>query len=127
MAIIDSTLEFSVAQTAADGAKSTNKIDLGADRNIGPGRAMWVVVQINDDQASESVVALETSETEGGAFVEIATVTVPAGAVSGSRFVMGVPYKNERFLQLSYTKAGKYTAWLTDQEPTSWQAYPGVV
>lgn len=122
--MVDSRLEFSSKQTAGDADESTNVIDLSVEGNIGPGRTMWVVVQNTATQSSASTVALQTSEQEGSGYADIASVIVPASAPAGSRFVMGVPYANHRYLRLTYSKAGTFNAWLTDQEPASWQSYP---
>lgn len=124
--IIDSRLEFSVRQVATADAASTNVIDLSTERNIGPGRAMWVVVQADATVAADVTVTLETSEAEGSGYAGIASVVVPSGTAAGERFIVGVPYKNHRFLRLNYSAAGTFSAFLTDQEPASWQAYPGV-
>ncbi|WP_406568642.1 Bbp16 family capsid cement protein, partial [Burkholderia cenocepacia] len=43
---IDSLLEFSRAQALSASGASTNIIDLGSDRDIGPGRPLWVVVAV---------------------------------------------------------------------------------
>lgn len=132
--ILDSRLEFSVAQALTATAVSTNVVDLSSDRNIGPGRSMWVVVQVDealdDAEGNETYsVALQTSNTEGSGYADIATVSLPRGSAAGTRFVIGMPYANDRYLRLNYTlggttPAGTVSAWLTDQEPASWQAYP---
>ena len=132
--IIDSRLEFSVKQALTATAVSTNVIDLSSDRDIGPGRTMWVVVQVDvalDGTTGDETyaVALQTSNTEGSGYTDIASVSLPRGSAAGTRFVIGVPYANERYLRLNYTlggttPTGTVSAWLTDQEPASWQAYP---
>ncbi len=124
--IIDSRLTFSDRQAATAGAASTNTIDLTDDRNIGPGRTMWIVVQADATVAADTTVSLETSATEAGSYEAIASAVIPAGTTLGTRFVIGMPYKNQRFLRLSYDAVGTFSAFLTDQEPASWQAYPGV-
>lgn len=132
--IIDSRLEFSVKQALTATAVSTNVIDLSSDRDIGPGRTMWVVVQVDvalDKTTGDETyaVALQTSSAVGSGYADIASVSMPAGTVAGTRFVIGVPYSNQRYLGLNYTlggttPTGTVSAWLTDQEPASWQAYP---
>lgn len=132
--IIDSRLEFSVKQALTQTAVSTNVIDLSTDRDIGPGRTMWVVVQVDVALDATTLdetyaVALQTSNTEGSGYADIASVSMPRGTPAGSRFVIGVPYANQRYLGLNYTlggttPTGTVSAWLTDQEPASWRAYP---
>ncbi|NYT45140.1 hypothetical protein H0A64_09930 [Alcaligenaceae bacterium] len=126
--IIDSRLEFSVKQSVAATAVSTNVIDLTSERNIGPGRTMWVVLKVSTTIAgTTAAAALQTSDTEGSAYADIASINIK-DAVAGTQFVIGVPYANKRFLRMNYTigtgSAGAVSAWLTDQEPASWQAYP---
>ena len=124
---IDSRLEFSVNQTAADGATSTNTIDLGTDIDLAPGRPMYIVLQTTATQATaDSVVSVQTDPAEGGTYSDIASVTVPNGTAAGTRFIVGFPTPNDRFIRLKYSKAGSFTAWLTDQEPSSWTSVPGV-
>ena len=122
--IIDSRLEFSVKQVLAATGASTNVIELSTDRDIGPGRTMWVVITADASPAAAVTVSLETSNTEGSGYAKVASVTVPQAAAIGSRYVLGVPYENQRYLRLDYSAAGTFSAFLTDQEPASWKAYP---
>ncbi|PVX84347.1 Bbp16 family capsid cement protein [Paraburkholderia unamae] len=131
--IIDSLLEFSVAQALSATGVSTNVIDLGSDRDIGPGRAMWVVIQLGADAASAGTYQVDLQTDDNSAFSSptvIGSVSpVAASAKAGARYVMGMPFANERYLRLNYTLGGttptlNVNAWLTDQDPTSWQAYP---
>lgn len=133
--IIDSLIEFSDAQALTATAASTNVIDLGSDRDIGPGRPLWVVVQVDvaaDGTTGDETysVALETDDNSGfSSASSLATVSIPRSTVAGTRFLIGMPRANERYLRLYYTLAGTtptvtLSAWLTDQEPASWHAYP---
>lgn len=134
---IDKRLEFSVAQALTATAASTNVVDLGSDRDVGPGRPLWVVVQV--DVAADGTTgdetysaALQTSNTEGSGYADIATVSVARGTAAGSRYVIGVPYTNQRYLRMNYTLGGTtptvtLSAFLTDQEPQSWTAYPDAI
>lgn len=123
---IDSSLEFSVKQALSAAGASTNVIDLGTPaRNIGPGQPMWVIVQTDAAVAADVTVDIETAAAVGfGAATKIASVTVPASTPTGRRFVVGFPYTNQRFLRLNYGAAITATAWLTDQEPQSWDSLP---
>ncbi len=129
--ILDSRLEFSSKQSLAATAASTNVIDLSVGRDIGPGRTMWVVVNVDESLVGTGTysLALQTSDTEGSGYADIATLALSGAA--GARFVLGLPYSNKQFLRLNYTvggtsPGGKVSAWLTDQEPASWKSYPGV-
>jgi len=125
---IDSRLEFSDKQVVTGAnVTSTNAIDTQA-RNIGPGQPMFVVVQLAADAASAVTVAVQTAATESFAgSADIGTVLVPAGAKAGDRFVLGFPYSNDRYIRLRYSAAGTFNAWLTGEQPNSWQSYPAVV
>lgn len=125
--ILDSRLEFSIKQAVAAAGPSTNVVDLSSDRDIGPGRAMYIVITTGAAVAADVEVSLETSNTVGSGYTAIGTITVPTGVPIGSRFVLGMPYANQRYLRLNYSAAGTFSAWLTDQEPASWQAYPAAV
>jgi hypothetical protein len=135
---IDSRLEFSDAQALTATAASTNLVDLGADRNIGPGRALWVVLSIDvaadDTTGDETYVAdLETDSTSAfSSATVIATRAIARGTAAGAKFIIGFPFANERWLRLNYTLGGTtpsvtLSAWLTDQDPESWAALPDAI
>lgn len=130
--IIDSRLQVSNAQavTGATTTASTDVVDLGSDRDIGPGRPLWLIVvikvalggttptfnfsiQTDDNSGFSSATTLATSETLSGA----------AAAPAGKIMALGVPLTNERYIRAAYTLGGTsptitVTAWFTDQEPT---------
>jgi hypothetical protein len=132
--MIDSLLEFSDAQALTGTAASTNVVDLGVDRDIGPGRTVYVVVTLDvaadDTNANETyVVDLETDTVEAFSSADtIATLTIARGAVAGSMFVIPVPFDNQQWIRLNYTLGGTtpsvtISAHLTDQEPYEHQTY----
>lgn len=136
--LIDSRLEFSDAQALTATAASTNVVDLGSDVDIGPGRTLWVILQLDvaadDTDGNETYVAdLETDDNSSfSSATTIASVTITRGDAAGTRYVIGFPYANEQYLRLNYTLGGTtpsvtLTAWLTDQEPESWAAYPDAI
>jgi len=125
---IDSRLEFSDKQaTTAANTVSTNAIDTQS-RDIGPGRPMFVVVQLAANAASNVTVSVQTAaaDTFAGSST-LGTVLIPTGAKAGTRFVLGFPYSNQRYIRLSYSAAGTFSAWLTGEPPAAWQPYPAVV
>ena len=135
---IDSRLEFSDAQALTATAASTNVVDLSSDRDIGPGRSMWVVISLDvaadDADANETYVAdLETDSTSAfSSATTIASVTIARGTAAGTKFVIGMPFANEQWLRLNYTLGGTtptvtLSAWLTDQDPESWAALPDAI
>lgn len=128
---IDSLLEFSRAQALSASGASTNVIDLGSDRDIGPGRPLWVVVafKANAVAAGTYQIDLQTDDNVGFASPTVIASVSPASPKAGQRVVIGMPFGNERYLRLNYTLGGTgpsmtVDAFLTDQEPASWQAYP---
>jgi hypothetical protein len=127
---IDKLMQVSSAQALTAAAASTDVIDLGGDRDIGPGRPLWLVVvarvalagtlsiaiQTDDNSAFASPTTLITSQT-------FTAAEVPAGKV----LAFGMPMTNERYLRASYgglPTAGTFDAWFTDQEPATWAAQP---
>ncbi|MCW3505653.1 Bbp16 family capsid cement protein [Burkholderia cenocepacia] len=133
---IDSLLEFSRAQALSASGASTNIIDLGSDRDIGPGRPLWVVVAVAvaaDNTTGDETYSIALQTDDNAAFSSPTTIATLAPAAAsmpaGSRFVIGMPFANERYLRLNYTLGGTtpsvtLNAFLTDQDPASWQAYP---
>ena len=137
MGIIDSRLEFADAQALTATGNSTNVIDLSLDRDMGPGKALFVVISLDvgadGTSADETYVAsLTTDDNVGFASpATLASVTIPRGSAAGSYFAMVVPPvvgSNERYLRVTLTLGGTtpsltYSAWLTSELPRSWQAY----
>lgn len=122
---IDSRLELSNKQELTVAGPSTNVIDVGEPRKLGPGQPMYVVLQTDDVVAADVTVTVQTASAEDFTGSEdIASVLVPAATAAGQRFVIGFPYSNKRYLRLNYSAAITATAWLTSQEPQSWEAYP---
>ncbi|MCA7962505.1 hypothetical protein LGM54_06005 [Burkholderia cenocepacia] len=133
---IDSLLEFSRAQALSASGASTNIIDLGSDRDIGPGRPLWVVIAVQvaaDNTTGDETYSVALQTDDNAAFsspTTIATVAPAAASLpAGARLVIGMPFANERYLRLNYTLGGTtpsvtLNAFLTDQDPSSWQAYP---
>lgn len=134
--LIDSRLEFSDGQALTASAASTNIVDLGQDRDIGPGRTLYLVLTV--DVAADSGTGNETYamalETDSSAAFASASVLVSrtiaaADLDQGSQHVIPVTLTNERYLRVNYTLGGTtpsvtVNAWLTDQEPQAWRALP---
>lgn len=131
---VDNLLEVSDAQALTASAASTDVIDLGSDRDIAPGRQIYLVVTL--DVASDGTTgdetytaAIQTDDNSGfSSATTLATVTIPRSSAAGTMFVIPVPYGNERYLRAYYTLGGTtptvtLSAHFTDQEPYSWQAY----
>jgi hypothetical protein len=130
--IIDKRLQVATDQavTGAATSASTDAVDLGTDRDVGPGRPLWLIVaikvalggttptfnfsiQTDDNSSFSSPTTLVTSETLSGA----------AAAPAGKLMALAVPLTNERYIRAAFTLAGTsptitVDAWFTDQEPT---------
>lgn len=136
---VDSRLEFSRDQALTASGPSQNVIDLGSDRDIGPGRPMWVVIAVTADADHATgdetyAFALQTDDNEAFASPTAIASVAPAAAslTAGTHLVIGMPFANERYLRLNSTLGGTtpgitIDAFLTDQEPSSWQAYPDAI
>lgn len=114
--ILDSQNLYSDAQALTATAASTNLIDHGADRNLGIGEPMALVITI--DVAADGTTGDETysaqlqtddnsgfsSATSVGGAVSIPRTT----AVAGTKYVMAVPPDTtfERYSRVNFTLAG---------------------
>lgn len=123
---IDSLLEFSCAQALWASGASTNVIDLGSDRDIGPGRPLWVVVAFKADAVAAGTyqIDLQTDYNVGFKSPKVIASLSPASPKAGQRVVIGMPFGNERYLRLNYTLGGTdpfmtVDAFLTDQDPST--------
>ncbi|MGE4334970.1 MAG: Bbp16 family capsid cement protein [Pigmentiphaga sp.] len=123
---IDSRLELSNKQVLAGSGASTNVVDVGVPaRKLGPGQPMYVIVQTDATAGADVTVTVQTDTVENFASpTAIAAVTIPDTTPAGTRFVVGFPFMNERYVRLSYSAAITASAWLTSQEPQSWEPYP---
>jgi hypothetical protein len=127
---IDSSLEFSDAQAIIADAASTDHVNLGSDRNVGPGAPLYVVVQVDVAVAGTSPTYDITLQTDdNSAFSSATTIAsftqiTDVNGVAGARFWIAVPSENEQFLRLFYTDGGTgptgtFSAWLTNEQPES--------
>ena len=134
--IIDSRLEFATAQALTATAASENSIDLSHARKIGPGEPMWIVVVARTALGGSSPtlkVGLETDDNSS--FSSAATKLeseVKSAMAIGDKIVLPFPYENERHIRLKFTLSGTsptitVDAFLTNQEPASWEAQPDAI
>lgn len=130
---IDRRLQVSALQALSATAPSTDVIDLGSLRLIGPGEPMWWVIAARVGLAGTAPtldIAVQTDDASG--FPSPATLLAhpqlaAAGFTTGTRLVIPMTFQNERFLRLNYTLGGTaptatVDAWLTNQDPTAWSA-----
>jgi len=136
---IDKNLQFSSAQALTATAASDNSIDLGANRPVGPGEALWLVMVSKADPGGTSPTLAPSVEVDDNSgFSSARTVlTGPTLAAadfpSGTIFTMPWPVNlNEQYARVKYTCGGTsptftVDAWLTNQDPTTWASLPDAI
>lgn len=140
--ILDDTVLFSDSQDLSQVAgayASTNVIDLGADRDIGLGNPVRILVQVDETFASAGAATLNIDlETDDNSSFSSATTIATTGAVAKATLVQGykfaeisfVPRANERYLRLNYTigtattTAGTVTAGIVFEDQSAKSTFP---
>jgi hypothetical protein len=130
--LIDYNLQFSDAQSVTADAASTNIIDLGSDRDIGPGEDMKIVVSFDVAMGGSSptlAVQVQTDDNAGFSSAStIATSRTIAAAAIGHTLVMGMPDTNERYLRLNYDVGGSSPTMTVSaaivKDAQQYQSYP---
>jgi hypothetical protein len=137
--IIDAHQRFSVAQSLAATAVSTNVIDLGAERRIGSGKPMAIVIVVttaldggNADETYTATIQTDDNEAFASATTLAGTgaASLPRGSAAGTKFILPIPpgSATERYIRLNYTvggttPSGAVTAWLTSMDAIQNEAY----
>lgn len=126
--ILDRQNLFSDAQPVTATAASTDAIDLGAARDVGPGRPVGLFAQVVEDfdNLTSLTVAVQTADDEAfAAPTTLIEATAPlADLKAGYRFApLHLPAGVKRYLRLNYVvngvapTTGKITAGLSaDQD-----------
>lgn len=134
---IDNLLEFADAQNLTATGPSTDHVDLSSSALSST--RVWLLFQLDasPDGASGDETysaALQTDDNAGfSSPTALVSFAVPRGTPAGTRYALLVPTARvERYLRLALTLGGTtpsitFSAWITDQEPASWQAYPDAV
>lgn len=134
--IIDKRLQVSAQQALTATARSTDVIDLGTVRLIGPGEPLWWVIAARTGLAGTTPTFKVDVETDDNASFSSGVVLVSSAVLSafatGSRLVIPMAFTNERYLSLNYTLGGTtptvtVDAWLTNQDPTIATTYPDAI
>lgn len=136
--IIDSLTQVSSSQALTATAASTDVIDLGSDRDIGPGKPMWLVVASEVAPGGTSPTIVISVETDDNSSFSSATTIYTHPSIAGAAFAAGTkvvipfPWANERYVRAQYTLGGTsptftVSAFLTDQEPPSWTSLPDAI
>lgn len=136
--ILDSRLQLSAAQELTASAVSTNVIDLGADRDIGVGDPLWLVIPVLVSMTGTSPTFSVSIQTDDNSGFSSATTLLASSAVAGSTIPAGTlivvpfPFANERYVRANYTLAGTsptitIDAYLTNQPPKTNVVYPDAI
>lgn len=127
--IIDYNLQVSDAQALTADAASTNVIDLGSDRDIGPGEDMKIAVTLDVDMGGSSptmAIQVQTS-SDNSTFTTVQTSRTVAAGSAGDAVIMGLPDTNDRYIRLYYDLGGTSpTATVTAsivKDAQQWQSY----
>lgn len=125
--IIDAENRYSSAQSVAATAVSTNIIDHLADRNIGIGEPLVVVIVVTtalDGTTGDETYSAQLQADDNSGFSSATSVggavSLTRGSVAGTKFYIPVPPDTltERYSRINYTMGGttptgNVTAWLT--------------
>lgn len=113
--ILDAQCQFSDSQALTASAASTNLIDLGADRNIGIGEPMSIVINVEvvldnttADETYTATVQADSTAAFSSAITVGGVVTMAADSAAGTQFIIPLPadYSTEQFLRVYYTLGG---------------------
>lgn len=117
---LDKLLQLGNAQEVTSSAASTNVVDFGASRDMGPGEPLCVVVTCEEDAASGGgsatvVVGLQTDSAEGFGTVKtvLSTPAIAQANITDGKVVavIALPPSMQRYVRLYYTVAsGPLTA-----------------
>ena len=141
--ILDSRLEFADGEDISQSTGTylaTNQIDMETARDIGQGRQMYLVIQIDVAVVGSSSTVNFRLRSDSSAAIHATTSTahLETGAiaeavlVAGHQITLALPNEGnayERYLGLqaivgtATTTAGTYSAFLTF-DPQGWKAYP---
>lgn len=131
MALLDELGLFSDEQVITVDARSTNIIDLGVAKDIGPGNPVHILIQVVEafDNLTNLKVGLETDDNEAFASAtELASETRLLADIDaiGDKFnILYWPTGNERYISLYYDvtgtepTVGKITASIVDGHQTN--------
>lgn len=108
---IDSQLLLSDAQALTATAASTNYIDLSADRDIGKGEPMALVVGVDVAMAGTTptfAAAIQTDDNTGfsSATTLMTGQTYSTTLAAGTIMVIPIPETSERYVRANYTLGG---------------------
>ena len=137
MTLLDKNLLLSNAQAVTSSAASTDTIDLGAARDIGPGEQLFLDVFVPEGvtASGSATVAISLEADDNDSFSSAVTV-FSSGAIGKAALSQGtvlsfpIPRGTERYLRAYYTvatgplTAGKFTAGISHSTAGDRRSYP---
>lgn len=138
---IDKSLQFSADQALTATAASDNSINLGANRPIGPGEELWLVVVAKTGLAGTNptmTIGIETDDSSSFGSVDtpqisgsLTDVTFPTGTIFAMRWPL-ISKAGDSYARVKYTLGGTgptatVDAFLTNQPPPTWQPFPDAI
>jgi hypothetical protein len=142
--MLDALTQLSNQQAVTATAVSTNTIDLGTNRDLGPGRGLWLVWGV-DQTATAAGAATVTFQAVTSAAADLSSPTVVAQTdaigkaelTAGRKLfaqridpaILAAQPVGQRYLGCQYTvatgplTAGKFTCYVTDTLPPGFQYY----
>lgn len=143
--ITDALLQLSLAQAVTASAVSTNTIDLGVKRDLGPGTDLYAIFSV-DETATAAGAAVVNFQIVSSASADLSSPTVLAqtDAIGKAELTAGrqpitleIPPSvlaaqpiGQRYLGAQYTvgtgplTAGKFSATITDSKVSTGKNYP---
>lgn len=134
---IDKQTLMSNAQAITATAVSTDVIDLGADRDVGVGQPIMLLVQIVEAFNTLTSLQIDMQTDDNSSFSSATVIQLQSMALAaltlGARTVIPYwPRTNERYVRMNYTVTGtnptlgKITAGVVVNDQ-NWQAYPNAI
>lgn len=139
---VDKTLQFSADQVLTATAASDNSINLGANRPVGPGETLWLVVVAKSGLTGTNptlTIGVETDDSSSFGSVDTPLVsgtltdtTFPTGTIFAMPWPM-ISKAGDAFARVKYTVGGTggptatVDAFLTNQPPPTWQPFPDAI
>ena len=136
---VDKQLEFSDAQAVTAAVASTNYLDLGANRDIGTGETLYLVIGVDvamTDAGSDSTVTVSLQGDSTTSFSPDASkdiAVIPATSAAGYEVIIaldpGSAPLQYQYVQLLYTPnngnltTGSFTAFIT-KDIQKYKSYP---